>query len=189
MHDPVSDPLVAGLAQGRDEAFAALYDRFGRSLFRVAWTLLRSRQDAEDAVQEVFLGLFRSRAALGRIENLRAYLFSVLRHATTRLAAARKENDPSRPMLTEPPGPDAGPDSIDPELSDWLDRALAALPREQREVLTLKIDGELTFEEVAAVLGVSLGTAASRYRYAVEKLRARFNEDSHASRSTAARPT
>src|SRR5712692_7681708 len=90
MQDEVSDPLLAGLAEGRDEAFAALYDRYGRSLFRVAWTLLRSRQDAEDAVQDVFLGLVRSRAALGRIENLRAYLFSVLRHAATRLAA-RKE--------------------------------------------------------------------------------------------------
>src|SRR5262245_54236340 len=97
MRDAMSDPLLVGLAEGRDEAFAALYDRYGRSLFRVAWTLLHSRQDAEDAVQEVFLGLFRSRSVLGRIENFRAYLFGALHHAATRLAA-RKKAGPQRAM-------------------------------------------------------------------------------------------
>src|SRR5262245_17739486 len=127
MHDEVHDPLLAGLAEGRDEAFAALYDRYARALFRVAWTLLRSRPDAEDVVQEVFLGLVRSRSALARIVNLRAYLFGTLRHAATRLAA-RRQTSPPRPLPAEQ-------DTLDPELSDWLDRALASLPREQREVL------------------------------------------------------
>jgi RNA polymerase sigma-70 factor (ECF subfamily) len=174
MHDEASDPLLAGLAEGRDEAYAAVYDRHGRALFRVAWTLLRCRQDAEDAVQEVFLGLARSRATLGRIENLRAYLFGALRHAASRLAARRRAAPP-RPPPEEPRPPDAA-------LSDWLDRAVAALPPEQREALTLKIDGGLTFEEAAAVLGVSVGTAASRYRYAIEKLQRHFREEHHASR-------
>jgi RNA polymerase sigma-70 factor (ECF subfamily) len=176
------------LADGRGEAFAALYDRFGRPLFRVAWTLLRSRQDAEDAVQDVFLGLIQSRVALGRIENLRAYLFGTLRHAATRLAA-RQQSGPGRPLPDGQPAVGDPPRTLDAELSDWLDRALAALPREQREVLTLKIDGELTFEEVAAVLGISLGTAASRYRYAVEKLRGLFQEEYHAPRPAPSKPT
>jgi RNA polymerase sigma-70 factor (ECF subfamily) len=45
------------------------------------------------------------------------------------------------------------------------------LPPKQREVIAMKIDGELTFAEIGAVLGVSANTAASRYRYALEKLR------------------
>jgi RNA polymerase sigma-70 factor (ECF subfamily) len=182
MQDRVSDPLLAGLAEGRDDAFAALYDRYAPSLFRVAWTLLRSRQDAEDAVQDVFLGLVRSRVALGRVENLRAYLFGALRHAVTRLVA-RKPTGPPRSL------PDGEKGSLDPELSDWLERALAALPREQREVVTLKIDGGLTFEEVAAVVGVSPATAASRYRYALDKLRGHFREEYHAPRPAPSEPT
>jgi RNA polymerase sigma-70 factor (ECF subfamily) len=169
------------LAEGRDEAFAALYDRYGRSLFRVAWTLLRSRQDAEDAVQDVFLGLVRSRPALGRIENLRAYLFGALRHAAARLATRQAAD------LTRPQAGAARP-ALDAETSDWLDRALGSLPREQREALTLKIDGGLTFAEVGAILGISPATAASRYRYAIDKLRARAQEESHASRPAPARP-
>lgn len=55
---------------------------------------------------------------------------------------------------------------------DELAAAVAALPAEQREVIALKIDGGLTFAEIAAVMHTSLNTAASRYRYALEKLRA-----------------
>ncbi len=183
----MSDPLLAGLAEGRDEAFAAVYDRFAGPLFRVAWTLLRSRQDAEDAVQEVFLGLVRSRAALGRVENLRAYLFGALRHAATRLATRRKTGL-HHPLSHEAVGEADGKVPLDAETSDLLQRALDALPAEQREVVTLKIDGELTFEEVAAVLGISPNTAASRYGYALEKLRGRFEEEPHAPRATSPEP-
>jgi RNA polymerase sigma-70 factor (ECF subfamily) len=56
--------------------------------------------------------------------------------------------------------------------SERLERALLSLPAEQREVISLKIDGELTFAQIAEVIGVRANTAASRYRYALEKLRA-----------------
>lgn len=176
MHDPAEDRLQAGLAEGRSDALAALYDRFGRALYRVAWTLLRSRQDAEDAVQEVFLGVVRSRAALSQVENLRAYLFSTLRHVVGRIAARRKNAS-----TIDSPSRDTVESEIDAELFGQLERALAALPAEQREVVTLKIDGGLTFAEVAAVLGIPSNTAASRYRYALEKLRAFIEAGSHES--------
>jgi RNA polymerase sigma-70 factor (ECF subfamily) len=182
MHHQPEDDLLAGLVQGRQDAFAALYDRYGRPLYRVAWTLLRSRQDAEDAVQEVFLGLVRARAALGQVENLRAYLFSALRHAVARQGARRKtaplppEDPPAREVYT-------GGD-VDPETFRLLEVGLAALPAPQREVVTLKIDGGLTFAEVAALLGVRPKTAASRYRYALEKLRAILDAGRHEPRNT-----
>jgi RNA polymerase sigma-70 factor (ECF subfamily) len=174
----VRDSLLTGLAEGREEAFAALYDRFGPPLFRFAWAMLRSRADAEDAVQEVFLGLARSRHTLRRIENLPAYLFGAVRHAVGRVAARRTDALPL-------PDRHATEEALDPALSDWLERALGRLPPEQREVLSLKIDGDLTFAEVAAVLGVSLNTAASRYRYALEKLRNHYTEEHHVRRPAA----
>ena len=56
---------------------------------------------------------------------------------------------------------------------DWhrLQQAIRSLPDEQREVITLKIDGELTFAQIAQVMGVSISTAASRYHYALQKLK------------------
>jgi RNA polymerase sigma-70 factor (ECF subfamily) len=63
---------------------------------------------------------------------------------------------------------------IPAEQSARLEQALASLPPEQREVIALKVDGGLKFHEIAAVLGTSPNTAASRYRYALEKLRERM---------------
>ena len=56
---------------------------------------------------------------------------------------------------------------------DWqrLQQAIRSLPNEQREVITLRIDGELTFAQIAQVVGVSVSTAASRYHYALKKLK------------------
>src|SRR5260221_608340 len=175
MPDGAGDPLLALLAEA--------YDRHGAALFRVAWTLLRSRPDAEDAVHEVFLGLARSRTTLGRIENLRAYLFAALRHAAARALAKRK----TEPLPDDPPAREPVAE-IDAETFHLLERGLAALPAEQREVLALKIDGGLTFAEVAAVLRLRLKTAASRYRYALEKLRATIEKARHESRSAPTRP-
>ena len=167
---PADEPLKEALAQGREEAFAALYDRFAPALFRVAVSLTGSPVDAEDAVQEVFVGVVRARAHMRNVEDLRAYLFAALRRAALRLAAARRERSltPEEAQRLSAPRT-KGPDG---EQALCLERALQKLPAEQREVVALKVDGGLTFAEIAVVLGISPNTAASRYRYALEKLRA-----------------
>jgi RNA polymerase sigma-70 factor (ECF subfamily) len=174
MAEPPGDPLLAGLAAGREEAFASLYAREGGALLRVAFALLGSRADAEDAVQEVFVGLAQARASWASVENLRAYLFTALRHAAAK-AAARRRADRRAPLpddiaAPQPRGLAAGP-------AARLERALAALPADRREVVALKIDAGLTFREIAAVLGISPDTAASRYRYALTELRDTLGEN------------
>jgi RNA polymerase sigma-70 factor (ECF subfamily) len=64
-------------------------------------------------------------------------------------------------------------DSAHCDNPDWhrLHAAIRALPEEQREVLVLKIDGELTYAQIARIVGVSVSTAASRYQYALKKLK------------------
>jgi RNA polymerase sigma-70 factor (ECF subfamily) len=170
MAETPGDPLLAGLAAGRDEAFASLFARDGPALFRVAFALLRSRPDAEDAVQEVFVGLAQTRAALREIDNLRAYLFAALRHAAAKIAA-RRRFDRNAPLPADFAVAAPQPRPLDAESAARLERALAMLPTIYREAIALKIDGGLTFREIAAVLGVSPNTAASRYRYALAELR------------------
>ncbi len=163
-----SDPLLDALTAGRPEAFASLYVTEGGALFRVAFSLLGCRADAEDAVQEVFVGLAQARASLGSVENLRAYLFTALRHAAAKIAARRRA-DRRRPLpdaIAVPP-----PRGLAAGAAARLEWALAALPPDRREVVTMKIDAGLTFREIAAVLGIPANTAASRYRYALAELR------------------
>jgi len=166
------DDLLEGLAAGREEAFVALYDAYGARLFAAACGMLDSREEAEDAVQDVFAGLVQARARLRHIENLKAYLFASLRHAAKRRMGRAKTSQFDTAEVAMPAA-GAGPDA---EVSHRLEVALRRLPREQREVIALHVDAGLTFTEVAAVLDLSANTAASRYRYAMEKLREAMKE-------------
>ncbi len=122
-------------------------------------------------VQEVFLGVLKSRQRLEDVRDLTAYLFTALRRAAGRSAERRargpvlSEAAVEAAAAAEQPRDDRGP------CGERLQRALLALPPEQREVVLLKTDGELTFAQIAEVIGASTNTAASRYRYALEKLR------------------
>lgn len=171
MSDPSQDELLSRLATGDEAAFALLYDRFAEPLFRTAWGLLGSREEAEDAVQDVFVGLVRAGGRLLRIADVQAYLFGAVRHAAfRRRTRIGKHSEPLPETAAEQPR--------EPEQSGSLQRALQALPVEQREVITLKVDGGLTFAEIGELLGVSANTAASRYRYALEKLRSALEGES-----------
>lgn len=177
MDEPGPEQLLAGLAAGQEAAFVALYRQFGDRLYRTALTLLTRSQDAEDAVQEVFVSLVRSQRRLPDVENLAAYLFASLRRAAGRIAA-RRARTTGMSIAVPDAGADAAAASCDlttdqqADRRTWLRGALGRLPAEQREIIALKIDGELTFAEIAVALGISPNTAASRYRYALEKLRA-----------------
>ena len=165
---PPAHPLVVALAGGQPEAFAALYDRLGRSLLRVARLMLRSADEAEDAVQDVFVELVRRRDRLADVRDLDAYVFAMLRHAVARRLQQHQSERRHLQMVL----PAAAVEQQAAGLQDELTDALKSLPAEQREIIALKIDGGLTFAQIAEVLRVNPNTAASRYRYAIEKLRA-----------------
>jgi RNA polymerase sigma-70 factor (ECF subfamily) len=176
-----TDPLLLGLVAGEEWAFAALYDRFAGRMYRAALRMLGRREDAEDAVQDVLLAAVRSRERLCDLRDLAAYLFASLHRAAGRCALQRAralprvhdERGHGAPFATvdELTAPAQRGPSDEP---DWsrLQQAIRSLSDQQREVLTLKIDGELTFAQIAQVLEVSVSTAASRYQYALRKLRA-----------------
>jgi RNA polymerase sigma factor (sigma-70 family) len=168
---PGTDPLLLALAAGDERAFAALYDRFAPRMYRVALRILGSREDAEDVVQEVFLATVRSHERLADVRDITAYLFAAIHRAAGRCGIRR-----SRAVPVSPTAADEAVAPLEPTAADgpdWhrLQQAVFALPDEQREVVTLKIDGELTFAQIAQIVGVSISTAASRYQYALRKLR------------------
>ena len=141
-----------------------LYEEHGRALLAYACALLRDPSAAEDVLHQVFLNVLRGRAAI--IGEPAPYLFRAVRNASLNLVRGH-----SRDVALARGGvwlTSAG-DSAETSLA--LQSALSTLPDEQREVVVLHIWGELTFEEAAAVIGVSPNTAASRYRYGLAKLK------------------
>lgn len=168
--------LTESLAAGDPEAFAALYDRLAGRLLGAARTMTGSGEDAEDVVQEVFVELARGRKRLTGIVDLEAYMFAMLRNAVRR-RGRRAAVDRRAVFALAQTHLASGGYSNAPQLpDDELAAAVSSLPSTQRDVLALKIDGGLTFAEIAAVMETSLHTAASRYRYALERLRAALSD-------------
>ncbi len=159
-------PLVAGLASGQRDAYAALFDRMGSPLLRAAAVMLGTTTEAEDVVQDVFVEIVRQRDRLMLVEDLEAYVFAMLRHAVARRIKRQRTERHRLIHLAK-----RAPEKPEVLIGDDLETALRSLPPPQREVIALKIDGGLTFAQIAEVLQVSPNTAASRYRYAIDKLR------------------
>lgn len=171
MRDPGADPLLLCLAAGDERAFVALYDRYAVRMFRIALRILGNREDAEDVVQDVFLATVRCRERLGDVHDLTAYIFAALHRAATRHAMHRPQMRCASVTDIERAEASTAKNLHDHPYWDRLQQAIRALPALQQEVLSLKIDGELTFAQIAHVLGVGVSTVSSRYQYALKKLR------------------
>lgn len=142
-----------------------LYRRHGPALLLLASAISGDHARAQDALHQVFLKLIET-GNLSRATDKKAYLFASVRNAVLNDCKSRSRTAPLEidSAWFVPPDRDyAGEQS--------LRRALFALPEDQREVVVLHVWGELTFSEVGELLGISANTAASRYRYALAKLR------------------
>jgi RNA polymerase sigma-70 factor (ECF subfamily) len=164
------NPLVPALAGGEPRAFAALFDRLSAPMLRMAVAMLRCRADSDDAVQDAFVRIVRNRHCLAEVLDLEAYAFAILRHIIYRRLKNKRNDRQDRQQFRPVPGEENAA-----LLHDDLQSALQQLPPEQREAIVLKIDANLTFAQIGEILAISPHTAASRYRYGLEKLR-RFLE-------------
>lgn len=146
----------------------SLFEEFGEKLFQYALSLLNHSQDAEEAVQNVFMKLARNPQLLKGVRNPRAYLYTAIRHESGDLRKNRGRELPLEEYGGE------GFFSRNSHLGEeeiLLQEGVMKLPLEQREVLFLRVYQELSFKEIAQLLGISINTAASRYRYAIRSLK------------------
>lgn len=146
------------------------------ALFPFVLNLLRNEADAEDVLQELFVSLARNPGRLEGVRSVRPFLFRLSHNLAVDLIRSRESRARAHsaagveePRLFVPSSsPDAGADALE------LEVALGELPVEQRAVVHLKLWGDLTFGAIAEVLGIPANTAASRYRYGLDKLRSRL---------------
>jgi RNA polymerase sigma-70 factor (ECF subfamily) len=167
------ETLGQRLARGDQTAFAELYDACADRCHHYLVALLGSRDWADEVLQETFLRMVRSRRKLAKVESLAAYMFVVASNEARRFAARRARRLKLRTVASsEDLFLEAkSDDQSKRELAELVHTALGSLDADQREVVELKIYGGLTFREAAAVIGVPLQTAATRYRAAIERLR------------------
>jgi RNA polymerase sigma-70 factor (ECF subfamily) len=150
--------------------FTRTFDDHHLPLFRFAYRLTGSAADAEDIVQECFLGLLRADCGYdARRTSLRTYLFGAVRNQASK--RFRRREDANREP--EPPpdlrSPEAG--ALRAELEESVARAVLALPETQREILILAHYEQLPLSEIAEVVGIEVGAVKSRLQRARGALR------------------
>jgi RNA polymerase sigma-70 factor (ECF subfamily) len=161
---------------GNGDSWSTWLDRHGAALVLFARQWAPNRADAEDIVQEAFIRFWRSRE---RVTEPISYLYASVKHCALDWHRGRNRQMKRETLVARPEAEAlfAGPAEQE-ERRAAIEAKLSELPEAQREVLVLMIWGGLSFQQIAKTLQISANTAASRYRYALAKLREQLQEES-----------
>ncbi len=153
-----------------------LYDEHSQALFAFLLNFTRNETDTRDLLQEIIVKLARQPALLDGVREERHFLLRLAHNSAIDLMRRRGTREKNYAQLAEEIRSVFAP-SVDPDEQSFreaLANALGELPHEQRAVVHLKLWEGLTFEQIADALEIPLNTAASRYRYGLDKLRERL---------------
>jgi len=170
MQQPVELPDDSALARqaqtGNRAAFDELVRRYQRKVHRIAFGILRSTHDADDAVQEVFIRAYRYLPSFDPARSFEGWLMGIAMNQARNLRSRRRTptGDTARVPAAGRPAPDS-------ETHQAVFQALAALPDKQREAMLLHLNTELTTREIGDILGCSRGAAGVHLHRARAALR------------------
>lgn len=170
--EPTDDALCAAWLAGDERAFERLFARWQTPLARHLERMLDDAAGAEDLVVETFFRLHRSRERVRRDTPVKPFVWTIARNlARNRIRMQRLWGwlplGGAEEESAAPPAVAAGQGEV------WarVAAAFAALPAAQREACSLRVLGELSLDEIAAVTGASVGTVKSRLFYGLRRLR------------------
>jgi RNA polymerase sigma-70 factor (ECF subfamily) len=157
------------------EEFVRAFNEVRGELVSTLFFLLGNHEDAQDAAQDAFLKCWRTRAGLGEVRNLRAWIFRVGLNAAKDLqrSAWRRRAKPLSASGDAGPATDISPADclVEQEKLDQLRAALAELRPEEKAIFLLRQNGDLTYEEIAELRNSPVGTVKTQMRSALQKLR------------------
>lgn len=170
--------LVWQLRRGNREALRRIYEKYRDDMLRLAAGLAEERTSAEDAVHEVFMSFVESSRSFVLTGSLRGYLCTCVANKVRNMNRTRHRRheeaiDESQPLSAGMRRPDQW--IVETEDFRRLHKAISQLPYEQREVVMLRLHGEMKFKDIAALQQTPVKTTLSRYGYGIEKMRSIMN--------------
>ena len=161
--------LIQSARAGESVALGALYDRHATALYRVAYGLTGSREDAEDVVHDVFLGLPEALRRYEERGNFGAWLTRVVvRVVLMKARSQRRRAEFALDEVSEPLAPQRT--NVRAEYRD-IERAIVTLPESLRVVFVLREIEGYSYDEIALLVGIRAGTARVRFTRALHLLR------------------
>ena len=180
---PEEGTLIAGLCAGEESAYEELIIQYQQPVYNLVCRLMNDSGDALDVVQEVFLKIFRNIRAFRSNSSLKTWIYRIAvneaynhrrwfsRHQRWEIAIARQDSLPSYEENLQDTGRSPFELAADHETRALVEKALAKLNPKFRAAVVLRDIEDLSYEEIAAVLEISLGTVKSRILRGREALR------------------
>jgi RNA polymerase sigma-70 factor (ECF subfamily) len=180
---PAEDELITGLCHGDDNAYEILIQRYQQPVYNLVCRLLNDPSDASDIVQEVFLKIFRNIRTFRHGSSLKTWIYRITvneaynhrrwfsRHQRQEVAFGPDESAPAHADSFADPGRSPFEEASGHETRALVEAALENLNPKFRAAVVLRDIEDLSYEEIAVVLEVSLGTVKSRILRGREALR------------------
>lgn len=173
------EELMLAYGAGEASAFETLYSRHRGPLFRFMLHQVRDHGTAEELYQDVWQRVITARARYQPDARFSTWLFQIAHNRITDHWRALQHRPPAPPDAEQRTSREADPETPERQLSAFEERrrlqlALEELPADQREVVLLRLEQELSLEQIGQITGVGRETVKSRLRYAIDKLRLRL---------------
>lgn len=171
------EDLLASLRQGSEDAFTVIYERYHKLLYVLAYKYLKSTYSSEDAVQQVFLKLWEARSLLMVNVNLRNYLYTMLKnHVLNEIRNNNSAVEKNYEIVQSAPEYE---DELlikieEQDMMSHFYQAIDHLPEQKRQVCLYKLKGNLSNQEIADKMNISVPTVKTHYAQAIKILRAHF---------------
>lgn len=166
MHNKLLKKQLDLFHQGDQDAFMKIYDALKTPVYTIIYRILYDHMLAEDVMQDVFLRLYKNASSL-HIKNPRAWIFQMARNLAIDYMRKRKDHSSLSAATKQEHN------TLEHTVSTKLDieSALQQLPSTDREMVTLHLNGDLKFHEIAKLMDKPLGTVLWRYQKSIRTLR------------------
>ena len=179
--------LIRRYLAGQDRAFDKLFKRYERPLFSFILRFVRDREGAEDLFQQTWMKVIKALPQYEERGSFSSWLFGIANNCC--VDHARKKARSKVDDLTSSEGLDRLPNLhpnpedtvIKKEQKAWLEQAVEQLPQEQKQVVLMRLFGQLPFKEIARVVNCPLNTVLGRMHYALKNLK-KMAEQEHGGR-------
>jgi RNA polymerase sigma-70 factor (ECF subfamily) len=162
---------IAASKRGEREAFDVLVERYHKPIYRLCYRYVNHHEDASDLAQEVFLKAWRAIGSFRGDSAFSTWLYRIAVNACLNFRALRRPVTRELPGTLVDPRPDAETQAEREDEASRVRAAVSRLPEKQRATLILKLFHDLTHEEVAGILGSSVGTVKANLFHALARLR------------------
>jgi RNA polymerase sigma-70 factor (ECF subfamily) len=162
---------IAACRRGEREAFDVLVARYQRPIYRLCYRFVNNHEDANDLAQDAFLKAWRAISSFRGDSAFSTWLYRIAVNACLNYRALRRPLTQELPEVLVDPRPGAEAEAERDDEARRVRAAVSRLPDKQRATLILKIFHDLTHEEVAEILGSSVGTVKANLFHALANLR------------------